>query len=186
MDIAGEQLICLPQSQVWNALNDPQVLKACIPGCESIEQVADNQYTIIMKAVVGPVKARFSGSLTVADVDEPNGYTLSFSGSGGAAGFAKGGARVTLSPEDGATKLEYTASAQVGGKLAQVGARLIDGVARKMSDEFFTSFNALLVPAEGAAKPVADTPAPGALRRHWLIWTLLAAAAIAVALVLAR
>jgi carbon monoxide dehydrogenase subunit G len=147
MDMAGEQLILLQQRHVWDALNDPQILKACIPGCESIKQVADNQYEIMLTAAVGPVKAKFTGSLTLSDIDPPNSYSLAFTGSGGAAGFGKGGARVSLSPDGSGTKLVYTATAQVGGKLAQVGSRLIDGVAKKMAEEFFARFKATLAPA---------------------------------------
>lgn len=156
MDIAGEQLILLPQSKVWDALNDPQILKACIPGCESITQVADNQYAIMMTAAVGPVKAKFTGSLALSDIDPPSSYSLAFTGSGGAAGFGKGGARVALSREGNGTKLVYTATAQVGGKLAQVGSRLIDGVAKKMAEEFFARFKAAL-PAASETTPLAAT-----------------------------
>jgi carbon monoxide dehydrogenase subunit G len=154
MDMAGEQFILLPQSQVWDALNDPQILKTCIPGCESITQAADNQYAIVMTAAVGPVKAKFNGSLTLSDIDSPNSYALAFTGSGGAAGFGKGGARVSLSPDGSGTRLTYTATAQVGGKLAQVGSRLIDGVAKKMAEEFFTRFKAAL-PAPAQMAPIA-------------------------------
>jgi carbon monoxide dehydrogenase subunit G len=155
MDMAGEQLLPLPQRAVWDALNDPQILMACIPGCESITLVAEHQYAILMTAAVGPVKAKFNGSLTLSDIDAPNSYSLAFNGSGGSAGFGKGGARVVLSPEGTATKLAYTASAQVGGKLAHVGSRLIDGVARKMAEEFFTRFKAAL-PAASQAVPVIE------------------------------
>lgn len=141
MEMTGEQLIPVPQEVVWRALNDPEVLKACIPGCESIERVSDNEYRIAMTASVGPVKAKFSGKLILSDLQPPNSYSLSFEGSGGAAGFGKGGAHVSLEPGDGATRLSYTAKASVGGKLAQVGSRLIDGVAKKMADDFFSAFN---------------------------------------------
>jgi hypothetical protein len=155
MELAGEQLIPLPQSRVWDALNDPQILGACIPGCESIKQVADNQYTIVMMAAVGPVKAKFNGNLTLSDINPPNSYSLAFTGSGGVAGFGKGGAKVSLIPDGTGTKLVYHADAQVGGKLAQVGSRLIDGVAKKMAEEFFTRFNAAITPAPEAAPGAA-------------------------------
>ncbi len=157
MDMSGEQVIPVAQSKVWEALNDPEVLKACIPGCDTIERISDNEYRLVMTAAVGPVKARFNGKLSLADVNAPTSYTLAFEGSGGAAGFGKGGAKVALTPEGEGTKLSYTANAQVGGKLAQVGSRLIDGVARKMAADFFARFKARLAPAAQSA-----TPAPGA------------------------
>ena len=159
MDIAGEQIISVPQSRVWDALNDPQILKACIPGCESIQLAAENQYKILMTVAVGPVKAKFTGDLTLSDIDAPHSYSLTFAGNGGVAGFGKGSAQVSLSPEgDGGTgtKLVYTASAQVGGKLAQVGSRLIDSVAKKMAEEFFGRFKATLTPVEEAGQPATE------------------------------
>lgn len=141
MEMTGEQLIPLPQEATWEALNDPAVLKDCIPGCETIERVAENEYEITMTAKVGPVNAKFKGKMTVSDADPPRAYTLVFEGQGGVAGFAKGRASVALSPQDAGTRLAYTAKATVGGKLAQVGARLMDGVAKKLADQFFTAFN---------------------------------------------
>jgi uncharacterized protein len=172
MEMTGEQLIPVPQAQVWKGLNDPEVLKACIAGCESIEKVSDNEYRVALVAAVGPVKAKFSGKLVLADLNPPNSYSLSFEGSGGAAGFGKGGAKVSLTTEGPATRLRYTANASVGGKLAQVGSRLIDGVAKKMADDFFAAFN------EKLAGPAA---APAAARRriHWAWWV---AGALLVAL----
>ena len=149
MDINGEQRIPAPQQTVWDALNDPEVLKACITGCESVEKVADNQFTARVTMAVGPVKAKFTGDVTLSDIDPPNGYTITGKGSGGAAGFGKGSAQVALTPDGDGTLLRYTAQASVGGKLAQIGQRLVDSAARKMADEFFTSFNALLT-ARGA------------------------------------
>ena len=140
MEMKGEQLIPLPQEATWAALNDTAVLKDCIPGCESIEQVGENQYAIVMTAKVGPVNAKFNGRMTVRDPDPPRAYTLVFEGQGGVAGFAKGEATVELSPQDSGTKLEYTAKAAIGGKLAQIGARLIDGVAKKIAGQFFEAF----------------------------------------------
>lgn len=141
MEMTGEQLIPMEQEQTWEALNDIAVLKECIPGCETIERVADNEYQLVMTAKVGPVSAKFRGKMTLADVEPPQAYTLVFEGQGGVAGFAKGQANVKLTPEDGATRLGYKVKAMVGGKLAQVGARLIDGVAKKIADQFFTNFN---------------------------------------------
>lgn len=141
MEMKGEQLIPLPQDATWDALNNPDILKDCIPGCESIERIAQDEYNMVMSAKVGPVNAKFKGRMKVQDADPPNRYTLVFEGQGGVAGFAKGQATVTLSPQDGGTKLDYTAKATIGGKLAQVGARLIDGVARKIAGQFFEQFN---------------------------------------------
>jgi uncharacterized protein len=141
MEMTGEQLIPLPQAATWKALNDPAVLKDCIPGCETITRVSDNEYDVVMTAKVGPVSAKFKGRMTVTDSDPPNAYTLKFEGQGGVAGFAKGEATVRLAPQDSGTRLAYAAKANVGGKLAQVGARLIDGVARQIAEKFFDAFN---------------------------------------------
>ena len=151
MEMTGEQLVPLPQQATWEALNDTQVLKECVPGCESLEKLADNQYQLTMTSRIGPVSARFKGVMTLRDIDPPNGYTMIFEGQGGVAGFAKGEASITLEPEGDATRLKYTAKAMVGGKIAQLGARLIDGVARKLSNEFFKCFN------ERASNPPAQS-----------------------------
>jgi hypothetical protein len=164
MDMTGERFIALPQQRVWEALNDPEVLKACIPGCDSVEKVSPTEYKVAMTAAVGPVKARFAGKLTLSDVDPPHAYSLAFEGSGGAAGFGKGSSRVRLIAEDAGTRLTYTATATVGGKLAQVGSRLIDGVARKMTDDFFARFDRTLQPPQVAAAAAA---APGRGIPHW-------------------
>jgi carbon monoxide dehydrogenase subunit G len=178
MEMTGEQLIPVPQAEVWRGLNDPEVLKACIAGCESIEKVSDNEYRIVLVAAVGPVKAKFNGMLLLSDLNPPNSYSLSFEGSGGAAGFGKGGAQVSLATEGSGTRLSYTAKASIGGKLAQVGSRLIDGVARKMADDFFTAFNEKL--AGPAVKPTGAAPA-GKRRIHPAWWV---AAAVLVALII--
>ena len=141
MEITGDQLIPRPQQQTWDAICDPAVLQACIPGCESMEKVSDSEFHLTMGAKVGPVNAKFKGKITLADIDPPNTYTLTFEGQGGVAGFAKGEAVVRLAPEGEATRLAYTAKANVGGKIAQVGSRLIDGVAKKMAENFFSAFN---------------------------------------------
>ena len=141
MEIVGEQLIPRPQGVTWSSIIDPEVLKVCIPGCESMDKVGDNEYAMVMGAKVGPVSARFKSRITLADVDAPNSYTLIFEGQGGVAGFAKGEAHVQLSPEGDSTRLQYTAKATIGGKLAQVGSRLVDGVAKKLAENFFTKFN---------------------------------------------
>jgi carbon monoxide dehydrogenase subunit G len=141
MEMKGEQLVPASQQEVWNALNDPQMLKACIPGCEALDRVADNEYMVLMVSRIGPVSAKFKGKLTLSDVNPPHSYSLSFEGQGGAAGFAKGGASVRLSSEGAFTKLSYDAKANVGGKLAQIGSRLIDAAAKKVADDFFGRFN---------------------------------------------
>jgi uncharacterized protein len=155
MEMTGEQLIPVPQEKVWRGLNDPEILKACIAGCESIEKVSDNEYKVVIVAAVGPVRAKFTGKLILSDLNPPTSYSLSFEGSGGAAGFGKGGAQVSLETEDAGTRLSYSAKASVGGKLAQVGSRLIDGVAKKMADDFFAAFNEKLAgPAAGKSEAV--------------------------------
>lgn len=162
MEMTGEQLIPLAQQRVWEALNDPAILKACISGCESIEKVSDTEYKVAMTAAIGPVKAKFNGKLLLADLNPPHSYSIAFEGSGGAAGFGKGTARVMLVPDGDSTRLTYKATASVGGKLAQIGSRLIDGVARKMSEEFFAKFNETVAPAAapaGAAPAQAGIPA---------------------------
>jgi uncharacterized protein len=141
MEMSGEQLVPAPQRAVWDALNDPEMLKACVPGCESIEKSGDNEYVVTMVARVGPVAAKFKGKLALSDIKPPNSYSLAFEGQGGAAGFAKGGAHVSLSPAGIMTKLAYDVKASVGGKLAQIGSRLVDAAARKVADEFFRNFN---------------------------------------------
>jgi carbon monoxide dehydrogenase subunit G len=180
MEMTGEQLIPVPQQRVWEGLNDPEVLKACIPGCDTIEKISDTEYRVAMTAAVGPVKAKFNGKLLLADLNPPTSYTLSFEGSGGAAGFGKGGAQVALAPEGAGTKLAYKATAQVGGKLAQVGSRLIDGVAKKMADEFFQRFNQQLAgPAPAAEAAVVVEKGP------WLtpVWAFIAAFVVALAVI---
>jgi carbon monoxide dehydrogenase subunit G len=171
MELKGEQLIPLEPATVWAGLNDPEILKAAIPGCESIEKLGDEGYKLVMLAAVGPVKARFNGKLALSNVRPPESYTLNFEGSGGAAGFGKGKADVGLTSVEGGTRLSYQASAQIGGKLAQVGSRLIDGVAAKMAAEFFTRFNAALTApaaAEVQEQQAADVqPANGPRWKFW-------------------
>jgi hypothetical protein len=141
MEMKGEQLIPASQQETWNALNDPEMLKQCVPGCESIEPAGDNSYQVLMVARVGPVSAKFKGKLTLSDIVPPQSYSLAFEGQGGAAGFAKGGAQVRLSGEGPQTRLAYDVKANVGGKLAQIGSRLVDAAAKKVADDFFRNFN---------------------------------------------
>ena len=166
MEMTSTRVVDAPPEKVWAALNDPAVLKDAVPGCETLERVSDNEWRAVVAARVGPVSARFNGRMLLADLDPPNGYTLKFEGQGGAAGFANGEARVSLAPADaGKTALTYTAKAQVGGKLAQIGSRLIDGAAAKMADDFFARFAALLAPPVAAPEDAgadASVAAPGA------------------------
>jgi len=156
MELTGEQILPLPRERVWAALNDPEILKASVPGCESFERLDDNQFQMVMAASVGPIKARFKGKMVLTDLQPPQSYSMSFEGSGGAAGFGKGGAHVDLLTDSRGTRLVYRSHAQVGGRLAQVGARLIDGVARKMAEDFFGRFtNAVVGPQPAAARSAA-------------------------------
>jgi carbon monoxide dehydrogenase subunit G len=162
MDMTGEFRLPAPRETVWKALNDPEILKQSIPGCEELVKVSDTELTARVAAKVGPVSARFSGKVTLSDLDPPNGYTISGEGQGGVAGFAKGGAQVRLKDDGGGTLLSYAVQAQIGGKLAQIGSRLIDATARKMAEEFFTRFAAAVAtaaPAPAAAEAAAPAPA---------------------------
>ncbi len=167
MQMNDSQRIPAPREQVWHALNDPAVLKQCIPGCESLEMTAPNEMTATVVLRVGPVKASFSGKVTLSDLDPPQSYRITGEGAGGVAGFAKGGAVVRLeaeSPE--VTVLHYDVDAQIGGKLAQLGGRLIDSTAKKLAGEFFASFAAIVAPpAPGESAEPAATGAMGWLKR---------------------
>ncbi len=151
MDMSGEHEIAAPRETVWNALNDPEVLKACIPGCQEIEKTSDTDFAAKVKAKVGPVNATFSGNVALSNINPPASYTISGEGSGGAAGFAKGGADVALADEGETTRLTYNVHAQVGGKLAQLGQRLIQSTANKYAKQFFDNFKAHV---EGPAEAV--------------------------------
>lgn len=170
MDMTGQQIIPAPRQTVWEALNDPEVLKECIPGCEEIERTGDNGFTAKVSAKVGPVKAKFAGAVELQDLNPPISYTIVGEGKGGAAGFAKGGAKVSLeeTTENGApaTVLNYEVNASVGGKLAAIGSRLIDSTAKKYANDFFEKFKEIAsnrapsgdAPAPAAATPAAETP----------------------------
>ena len=163
MDMSGEYVIAAPRQAVWEALNDPEILKQCIPGCQSVDKTSDTSFEAKVTAKVGPVRAKFSGKVNMSDIDPPNGYTISGEGTGGAAGFAKGGAKVTLSDDPEGTKLEYSVDATVGGKLAQIGSRLIDSSAKKMANDFFGKFAELVATsAEGfpADQALPETTVP--------------------------
>jgi uncharacterized protein len=146
LTMTGEVDLPAPRAVVWARLNDPEVLKACIPGCQSLERVGENELEAVAKVKIGPVSATFKGKVTLSDIDPPNGYTISGEGQGGIAGFAKGGAKVRLADNGTGTRMTYDVDAQVGGKIAQLGARLIDGVSKRLADQFFAAF------AENVAK----------------------------------
>ena len=151
MTMSGEYELPVPREVVWEKLNDPETLKAAIPGSEELQKVSDTEFQAVVVTKIGPVKAKFKGKVTLSDLDPPNGYKISGEGQGGVAGFAKGGAVVTLTEDGGATLLKYDVDAQVGGKIAQVGARLIAGTAKKLADQFFGKF----AESVGAPPPVA-------------------------------
>jgi carbon monoxide dehydrogenase subunit G len=160
MDIQGEKILVAPRSQVWRALNEPAVLQRCLAGCDTFEADGENKFRVAMHASVGPVRARFAGKLQLLDLVPEQSYALAFEGSGGAAGFGKGSARVTLDDVAEGTRLRYTAQAQVGGRLSQVGGRLIDGVTSRMADEFFSRLVTDLATSAPAPAPAAAASAP--------------------------
>ena len=162
MDITGEYLVPAPQQRVWEALNDPQVLKASIAGCQALEKVSDTEFNAIVTTKVGPVSATFRGNVNLSELDAPNGYTLTGRGQGGAAGFATMSSRVALLPQGEQTLLRYTAQAEIGGKLASVGSRLVQAVAKKNADDFFAAFTRQLGGAPAAAPEAAPVLAPQA------------------------
>ncbi|MDA8048869.1 MAG: carbon monoxide dehydrogenase subunit G [Rhodospirillales bacterium] len=156
MEMTGERRIPAPRRKVWDALNDPAVLKSSIPGCESLERLSDTELKATAAVRIGPIAARFTGKVLLADLDPPNGYTISGEGTGGVAGFAKGGAKVILQEAGADTLLHYNVQAQVGGKIAQLGARLIDASAKQMADAFFDRFAASLGAVPEAAPAVSE------------------------------
>ena len=184
MELQGERLIPASVDATWAALNDPDTLKACIAGCESLERSGDDAFTAVVALKVGPVSARFKGNLQMTNIQPPNGYTINFDGQGGVAGFGKGSADVALTPDGANTLLKYNARATVGGKMAQVGARLIDAAAGKITDDFFKAFEAQLQPvapaAEVAVAPVAAEPAAGGGIK--MVWWLIAAVVVLAAI----
>ena len=161
MDMTGERRIPAPRQTVWNALNDPEVLRASIPGCQTLEKLSDTEMKATAAVKIGPISARFSGNVLLADMDPPNGYTISGEGQGGVAGFAKGGAKVNLAEDNGDTLLHYEVHAQVGGKLAQLGARLVDASAKQMADQFFDRFSAQVAPTPAEPVPAAAATTAG-------------------------
>ncbi len=157
MKMSGEQRLEAPRERVYRALNDPEVLRRCIPGCENLESQSSTALTATVVAKVGPVKARFAGAVTLSDLTFPESYSISGEGKGGAAGFVRGGAQVHLAADGEATIMSYEVQATIGGKLAQLGARLIDGTARKLADEFFATFGDLIAAQEASAGSTGDT-----------------------------
>ena len=182
MEMSSTRVVHAAPDAVWNALNDPSVLKECIPGCESLERVSDSEWRAIVAAKVGPVSARFNGTMRIVDPTPPTGYTLKFDGQGGAAGFANGEAKVSLATSDGGdTALSYTAKANVGGKLAQIGSRLIDCAAAKMADDFFARFALRVAPPQEVAVGQAVTSVgTEPARSHLVRYIALAAMAIII------
>jgi carbon monoxide dehydrogenase subunit G len=168
MKLTGTRTIAAAPEVVWAALNDADVLQACIPGCESLDKTSDTSFEAVVKQKVGPVSATFKGAVDLTDMNPPHSYRISGEGKGGAAGFAKGGADVSLAAVEGGTELTYNVDAKVGGKIAQLGARLIDGFAKKMADQFFETFQKVV---EGTGEPT-ETPAAempeGEAKKSWL------------------
>jgi carbon monoxide dehydrogenase subunit G len=167
MDMNGSRQLAVTQQQAWDALNDPEVLKACIPGCDKIEVTAENHYSMAVSLKIGPVSAKFAGKIALSDIVPPQSYRLAFEGQGGAAGFGKGSSVVTLMPNDAGCELQYSVNASVGGKIAQVGQRLIDGVAKSMAEDFFKRFDQQMqarhpAPVSAENQPVGGTGSPQA------------------------
>ena len=191
MDMQASRQLAVTQQQAWDALNDPAVLKTCIPGCDKVEATGENQYAMAMALKIGPVSAKFTGKITLSEIKPPTSYKLSFEGQGGVAGFGKGSAEVVLTPNDDGCELAYTVHASVGGKIAQLGQRLIDGAAKSMAEDFFKRFDAEMQrqhPDSYAAKMVmgeieTDTPpvaAPAKAAIPLWVWVV-GAAVLAVA-----
>lgn len=183
MELKGERTIPADIDRTWAALNDPEVLKGCIAGCESLERTGPDAFQAVVAVKVGPVGARFKGNLQMSNVVAPTSYTINFDGQGGVAGFGKGSADVSLEPVGPATKLSYAARAQVGGKLAQMGSRLIDAAAGKITDDFFKAFEAKLqatTPEGAAAAAVAPAPTPAGGGTNWLWWAIGAVVVVAL------
>jgi len=180
LEMTNSRVIPAPPPIVWAALNDPDVLKASLPGCESLERIDESTWKATVAAKIGPVSARFSGTMKIVESNPPDGYTLRFEGQGGAAGFANGDAKVTLTPaEDNGTTLSYDVKAQVGGKIAQIGSRLIDGAAAKIADEFFARFSDRLAPpapavVEDAGEVVRAQPGGAPASQPWIRWVSIA------------
>lgn len=166
MDFTGRYVILASPERVWAGINDPVILKACIPGCEQLDKTGDTEFVATARLKVGPVSATFKGKVTLSNIQPPTGLTLTGEGQGGVAGFAKGGAEVTLTPEGNGTVLTYNAKAQVGGKLAQIGQRLIDGAAKQIADDFFKRFAEAITPKPELAADPTTEELDGVARLH--------------------
>jgi carbon monoxide dehydrogenase subunit G len=196
MQFTGSFTVPAPRQRVWEGLNDPDLLRQCIPGCEELTRLSATEFEGKIVAKVGPVKASFSGKVTLSELDPPNGYTISGEGKGGVAGFAKGGAKVRLTDDGPGTKLEYAVDASVGGKLAQIGSRLIEGTVNQTAEQFFARFGELVSAGQASAAsseaeaeaavamgaPAARTK-PGGSKWMWIAVAVVIAAAVIVALV---
>ncbi|NPC55521.1 CoxG family protein [Caenimonas soli] len=188
MEMQGNRALAVTQQQAWEALNNPEVLKASIPGCDKVESTGNNQYVVAVAVKVGPVAAKFAGKITLTDVNPPESYTLGFDGQGGAAGFGKGQAQVKLTPQGNGCELNYKVGAQVGGKIAQMGQRLVDGVAKSMAEDFFRRFDEEMQrrhPEAYAAAAVAAAPAaaePATTGKPIPVWLWVVGAVLVVAL----
>ena len=190
MDMQASRQLAVTQQQAWDALNDPEVLKTCIPGCDKVEATGENQYAIGMALKIGPVSAKFAGKINLSDIKPPSSYTIAFEGQGGTAGFGKGNAQVTLTPNEGGCDLAYTVHASVGGKVAQLGQRLIDGAAKSMAEDFFKRFDNEMqrrFPEVYASKVIADTVdsagATGSKGSKVPVWAWVAGAAVLAAII---
>ncbi|QJR14777.1 CoxG family protein [Usitatibacter palustris] len=183
MELTSERILPVDRDTAWAALNDPDELKAAIPGCESIESTGENAYAVLLTAAIGPVKAKFRGKLQVTDIVKPQSYTIHFEGQGGPAGFGKGSAQVELVDQGKETLLKYRATAQVGGKIAQVGQRLVDAAAGKISDDFFATFSSRLAARAGIVSNGVQRPPESASNAP--IWIAIALNVLVVAFVLA-
>lgn len=190
MELLGDQKLAAPRKVVWEMLNDPVALKSCLRGCDRLEKMSDSTFEATIAANVGPIKATFVGWMTLSDVDPPKGYTIAFEGKGGAAGFAKGQARVRLTEAEAGTLLEYAVNASLGGKLGQMGSRVVDGVARQLAADFFAQF------AEFVGTAATSLPGPSSLpgedmratksARHWILAGIGLAVLIILAFLLLR
>jgi carbon monoxide dehydrogenase subunit G len=194
MDMQGNRLLAVSQQQAWDSLNDPEILKMCIPGCEKFELVTENEYAVTVAVKIGPVSAKFNGKVKLADIQAPVSYALQFEAQGGVAGFGQGESKVELTPHEGGCELKYTVHSKVGGKIAQLGQRLIDGVAKSLAEDFFKRFEEALrakfagagagagAGAEDAVEQASAilTTAPSAPKTQRLVWIAVAVVAVAL------
>lgn len=188
MDMQGNRLLAVSQQQAWDSLNDPEILKMCIPGCEKFELVTENEYAVTVAVKIGPVSAKFNGKVKLADIQAPVSYALQFEAQGGVAGFGQGESKVELTPHEGGCELKYTVHSKVGGKIAQLGQRLIDGVAKSLAEDFFKRFEEALrakfssAGTEDAVEQASaiQTTAPSAPKTQRLVWIAVAVVAVAL------